>query len=315
MFIGRVEFKVDGQPTTCTMEFPPGGRPPSLVARTLLDKLGVEVLVTLRKKGVDIMLLSNHVLHVRQQGEHPVVIRAQTAKELEEETQRICATPYWVPVPPGPCPHVASLVAKADESAAKTDEATGQPERQRDASADKATSQPGRKRVKLAKDERVATVASAARKDAVALPSLAQVQQLLVKELRWRSGQWAPFQLSTYELLCKVERLYRGGRTVWPSSCDWIRWTAELDNELRCNSAVYGAYVGLDQWSPRYTLQQLWRVARLIHAVYSARLAAAFVAAASAEAAAKAEAESEAARLAAAAKAEAARFAAAEPGL
>ena len=264
MFIGRVEFKVDGQPTTCTMEFPPGGRPPSLVARTLLDKLGVEVLVTLRKKGVDIMLLSDHVLHIRQQGEHPLVIRAQTAKELEEETLRICATPYWVPVPPGPCPHVASLVANPDESAAKTDEATGQPERQRDASADKATSQPERKRAKLAKDERVATVASAARKDAVALPSLAQVQQLLVKELRWRSGQWR--RSSCRPTSCCARS---SGSTAVGGRCGQAHaigsggppsWTMSSDATRRCTALTSGWTSG----PRRYTLQQLWRVARLI---------------------------------------------------
>lgn len=114
--IAPVEFQVDGQEKTYTLVFPSGGVLAPLVERTLLDELGVKMLVTLHEKGaqpcIDMVLLSNHVLHVRQKGEDPLVIRAQTTEEREQESLRICAVPYWMPIPQGHRPHEASLVAK-----------------------------------------------------------------------------------------------------------------------------------------------------------------------------------------------------------
>ena len=108
----------------------------------------------------------------------------------------------------------------------------------------------------------------------------ARVARLLAATLRsWcprRREHRAPNQVSTYELLVRVERFYRrrsDPRGQGPSGRDWERWTAQLDRELRASPAAYGAYAELNQWSPRCTSEQLWRMARRIHAVYSAGLA------------------------------------------
>lgn len=115
--IAPVEFQVDGQEKTYTMTFPSSGVLAPLVARTLLDELGVKVLVTLHEKrdcpGIDITLLSDHVLHVRQQGEDPLVIRTQSPEE-RTKVETTSALPFWVPIPieSGPCSHKTSLVAQ-----------------------------------------------------------------------------------------------------------------------------------------------------------------------------------------------------------